>query len=225
MGGGAISEQTLARPFIDIHEQIEKGIAILRQGGLVAYPTDTVYGLGAAMNLSKAVEKIYAVKGRPLSSALPILLADVSQITEVVSVVPPAAKCFIKHFFPGKLTLILPKSRAVPSSVTGGGDTVAVRVPDHPVPVALIKGLGCPIVGTSANLSGKPSALTAGEAANQLGDKIDLVIDGGTSPGGRESTIVDVTKDIPVIVREGAIPVEELRKVCGNILLGKETKA
>jgi L-threonylcarbamoyladenylate synthase len=207
----------LAKPFIDIQQQIEQGISILRKGGLVAYPTDTVYGLGAAMNLPVAVERIYSVKGRSLHSPLPLLLADVSQIADVADSVPASARCFLRNFFPGALTLVLPKSRAVPSSVTGGGDTVAVRVPDHPVPVALIKGLGVPIVGTSANLSGQPSSLTAGEVATQLGKTIDLIIDGGRCPGGKESTIVDVTGEIPVILREGAVSREELEWVCGHI--------
>ncbi len=211
----------LVKPFIDIQEQIEQGISILRKGGLVAYPTDTVYGLGAAMNLPQAVERIYTVKGRSVTSPLPLLLADESQIADVAAVIPLSARCFIRNFFPGALTLVLPASKAVPAVVTGGGGTVAVRVPGHPVPVALIKGLGVPIVGTSANLSGRPSLLTAGEVENQLGKKIDLIVDGGRCPGGKESTIVDVTGEIPVILREGAISREELERVCGRIEVKK----
>ncbi len=211
----------LAKPFIDIQQQIERGITILRQGGLIAYPTDTVYGLGASMSLPQSVARIYEVKGRPQSLPLPLLLADVYQIAEVAGKVPPSAWCFIRNFWPGALTLILPKANSVPAIVTGGGNSVAVRIPDHPVPVALIKGLGVPIVGTSANISGRPSPLTADEVYAQLGDKIDLIIDGGRCSVGRESTIVDVTGETPVIRREGAIPKEELRRVCGNILTGK----
>ena len=211
----------LAKPIIDIRQQIERGIAILRQGGLIAYPTDTVYGLGASMSLPQSVARIYEVKGRPRSLPLPLLLADVSQIAEVTGKVPPSAWCFIRNFFPGALTLILPKADSVPAIVTGGGTSVAVRIPDHPVPVAIIKGLGVPIVGTSANISGRPSPLTAEEVCAQLGDKIDLIIDGGQCPVGKESTIVDVTGEIPVIRREGAISIEELRRVCGNILTEK----
>ena len=207
----------MAKPFIDIQQQIEQGIVILRRGGLVAYPTDTVYGLGAAINQPQAVKRVYAAKGRPSNSPLPVLLADVSQITDVADRVPASAQCFIRNFFPGALTLVLPRSKAVPAVVAGGGDTVAVRVPDHPVPLALIKGLGVPIVGTSANLSGRPSPLTAGEVENQLGKMIDLIVDGGRCPGGKESTIIDVTGETPVILREGAIPREELERVCGHI--------
>ncbi|MDO8715995.1 MAG: L-threonylcarbamoyladenylate synthase [Dehalococcoidales bacterium] len=212
----------LAKPFTYIQQQIERGVTILRQGGLIAYPTDTVYGLGASMSLPQSVARIYEVKGRPRSLPLPLLLADVSQIAEVASKVPPSAWCFINSFFPGALTLILPKAASVPAILTGGGNSVAVRVPDHPVPLALIRGLGAPIVGTSANISGRPSPLTAEEVYAQLGDKVDLIIDGGRCPGGKESTIVDVTGEIPVIRREGAISIEELRRVCGNILTGKE---
>ena len=210
----------LAKPIIDIRQQIESGITILRRGGLIAYPTDTVYGLGASMSLPQSVARIYEVKGRPRSLPLPLLLADVSQIAEVAGEVPLSAWCFINSFFPGALTLILPKAASVPAIITGGGNSVAVRVPDHPVPLALIKGLGSPIVGTSANISGRPSPLTAEEVYAQLGDKVDLIIDGGLCPGGRESTIVDVTGETPVIRREGAISIEELRRVCGNILTG-----
>lgn len=211
----------LANPFTDIQQQIERGITILRQGGLIAYPTDTVYGLGASMSLPQSVARIYEVKRRPRSLPLPLLLADVSQVAEVAGEVPPSAWCFIRNFFPGALTLILPKAGSVPAIVTGGGTSVAIRIPNHPVPVAIIRGLGVPIVGTSANISGRPSPLTAEDVFAQLGDKIDLIIDGGLCPVGKESTIVDVTGEIPVIRREGAISIEELRRVCGNILTGQ----
>ena len=129
-----------------------------------------------------------------------------------------------RNFLPGALTLVLHKSNSVLGIITAGGTTVAVRIPAHPVPVDLIKGLGLPIVGTSANLSGKPSPLIAEDVYSQLGDKIDLVIDGDRCPGGRESTIVDLTGEVPVILREGAISREELEQVCGSIVLPKEAK-
>jgi len=204
---------------LKIEKQIERGVSLLRQGGLVAYPTDTVYGLGACASLPQAVERIYAVKERPRNMPLPLLLADVSQITEVAESVPPIAWRLIDRFFPGALTLVLPKSSSVLDIITGGGATVAVRIPAHPVPIALIEGLGTPIVGTSANLSGKPSPLTAEEVYSQLGDRVDLIIDGGRCPEGKESTVVDVTGKIPVVLREGAISREELKQVCGNIIL------
>jgi len=209
----------LGKPSIDIQQQIERGISILRQGGLVAYPTDTVYGLGACASIPQAVEQVYRVKERSPNMPLPLLLADVSQITEVAEPVPPVAWLLIHSFLPGALTIVLPKSNPVPDIITAGGTTIAVRIPAHPIPIALVKGLGTPIVGTSANLTGRPSPLTADEVYSQLGDKIDLIIDGGRCPGSRESTIVDVTKETPVVLREGAISREELEQVCGNILL------
>ncbi len=202
----------------DVQQQVETGIYILKQGGIVAFPTDTVYGLGACANIPKAVEHVYQVKERPQNMALPLLLAHISQISEVAEFVPQVAWLLADKFLPGALTIVLYKAKSVPDIITAGGRTVAVRVPAHPVPVALVQGLGAPVVGTSANLSGEPSALTAGEVYSQFGDNIDLVIDGGRCPGGRESTIVDVTGEVPVVLREGAISREELQRVCGEIV-------
>ncbi len=185
---------------------------------MVIYPTDTVYGLGAGVNIPEAVERVYRVKERPSNMALPLLLADISQISEVAESVLPIAWLLAKEFLPGALTMVLPRSRSIPDTITAGGKTVAIRIPAHPVPVALVRGLGTPIVGTSANLSGKPSALTADEVYSQLRDKVDLVIDGGKCPGGRESTIIDVTGEVPKILREGAISEKKLRQVCGSII-------
>ena len=203
----------------DIQRQVDRGISILKQGGIVAFPTDTVYGLGAGANLHQAVERIYQVKGRPRNMALPLLLAHISQISEVAESVPPIVWLLVRKFMPGALTIVLHKSSSVLDIVTGGGATVAVRVPAHPIPIALADGLGMPIVGTSANLSGKPSDLTSGEVYAQFGAKIDLIIDGGRCPGGRESTVVDVTGERPVVLREGAISQDELKKVCENMVL------
>ena len=203
---------------LSIQQQVEEGIAILKQGGLVAFPTDTVYGLGAWSNLQEAVERIYRVKERPRNMSLPLLLAGTSQISEVAHSVPPVAWLLARNFLPGALTLVLHKAKSVPEIITAGGATVAVRVPAHPVPVALVRGLGAPIVGTSANLSGQPSPLTADEVYSQFGDKVDFIIDGGRCTGGKESTIVDVTGEAPVILREGAISRDELRRVYHGIM-------
>ena len=202
----------------DLKKQIKQAVAILKNGGLVSYPTDTVYGLGACMTDTKAVDRIFQVKGRPKGMALPVLLADVTQIKDIVISVPPIAQRLADEFFPGALTIILPKSDYMPDIITGGGRTVAFRIPDHPVPLALIRGLGKPIVGTSANLSGQPSALTAMEVQAQIGDKIDMVIDGGKCPGGIESTVIDLSGERPVIRRQGAISVERLRKILPDII-------
>jgi L-threonylcarbamoyladenylate synthase len=194
----------------DIHQAID----ILRGGGIVAYPTDTVYGLGADAFRDSAVERVYEAKKRPRHMALPLLLSDSADMVKVAFDVPDLAWRLAERFFPGALTLVLWKAPAVPSIVTGGGDTIAVRVPRHPIPIALIKGLGSPIIGTSANLSGQPSPLTAQEVHRQLGGKADLIIDGGRCPGGIESTVLDLTGDIPRIVREGAIPKGIIEEIC-----------
>lgn len=195
---------------LSLQQQIEQGISVLKEGGIVAFPTDTVYSLGASISITPAVERVYRVKQRPRQRALPVLLADISQIGEVAKAVPQVAWLLAEKFLPGALTLVLPKLESVPDIVTSGGNTVAVRVPAHPIPIALVRGMGTPVVGTSANLSGQPSALTYEEALTQLGNKVDLIIDGGKCPGGTESTIVDLTGETPVILREGAISREEL---------------
>lgn len=206
----------------DTQQQIKQGIRILKDGGLVAYPTDTVYGLGACAGLPKAVERIYYVKQRPLNMLLPLLMADISQIEEFTESIPPAARLLINRFLPGALTLVLPASGIVPDIITGGGKSVALRIPAHPVPLALIKGLGFPVVGTSANLSGMASPLTADNVRSQLGNNVDLIINGGRCPGGKESTVVDVTGESVIILREGAISRQELEQVCPVIHEKKE---
>lgn len=211
----------LAQLPLDIKKQVEEAISVLKQGGIVAFPTDTVYGLGACATNQQAVERVYEVKGRPQNMALPLLLAHVSQISEVAEPVPQIAWLLARNFLPGALTLVLPKSKTVPDFVTAGGTTVAVRIPAHPIPVALAEGLGAPVIGTSANLSGKPSALTAEEVYSQFGNKIDLVIDGGRCPGGRESTVVDATGETLVVLREGAIARKELEQVWGSVVFKK----
>ncbi|UCD54170.1 MAG: threonylcarbamoyl-AMP synthase [Dehalococcoidia bacterium] len=205
----------------DMQKQVKEGISILKRGGIVAFPTDTVYGLGACVSNQQAVERVYVVKERPRNIALPLLLANTSQINEVAKAVPEVAWLLVRHFLPGALTIVLPKADSLSDIASGGGTTIAVRIPAHPIPIALAEGLGAPIVGTSANLSGKPSTLTADEVYLQFGDKIDLVIDGGRCPGGKESTIVDVTGETPAILREGAITEKELKQVCNSIIFKK----
>jgi L-threonylcarbamoyladenylate synthase len=199
-----------------IQEQLEKGVAILKEGGVIAFPTDTVYGLGASSAIDSAVKRVYRIKGRPSNQALPLLLADLSQLEEVAISIPASARLLAERFWPGALTLVLLKSDYVPDIVSGGGKTIAVRIPAHPIPTALARGLGKPIVGTSANLSGQPSALTAEEAREQLGSMVDYIIK-GECPGGRESTVVDLSGESPVILREGALSIEILRQICPEI--------
>ena len=194
-----------------LRKQVENGVKILKEGGIVAFPTDTIYGLGADAFNPKAVEKIYEVKKRPGHLSFPLLLADISQITVVAQSPSGIALFLARRFWPGGLTLVLPRANSLPLYLTNG-TSVAVRVPNHWVCLTLIQHLGSPVIGTSANISGKPSVLTADEVKLQLGDKIDLIIDGGRCPGGRESTIVDVTSEVPVVLRRGIIPQYEIEE-------------
>jgi L-threonylcarbamoyladenylate synthase len=196
-----------------VQKQIEKGIEIIRKGGVVAFPTDTVFGLGAGAYLESAIERIFQVKQRPPEMALPLLIGSVAQVHEVALDVPAYGWRLIKEFFPGGLTLVVFRTRVVKNIITGGGDTVAIRMPDHPVPQALIRGSGMPIVGTSANISGQSNPLTIEGVRQQIGDKVDMVIEGGPLPKGIESTVVDVTGPLPVVLRVGAISREELESV------------
>ncbi|HIE17164.1 MAG TPA: threonylcarbamoyl-AMP synthase [Dehalococcoidia bacterium] len=194
--------------------QVRKSVEVLNRGGIIAYPTDTVYGLGCNAFDTTAVEKIYRVKQRPFNQPLPILLADIAQLSSLVSSVTGVARFLMKRFWPGGLTLVLPKATSVPQIVTAGSDKVAIRIPSHTVPIAIIQQLGAAIIGTSANISEKPSPVTAEGVKQQLGSQVDLIIDAGKCPGGRESTVVDITSGTPVILREGIIPAEAIKKAC-----------
>jgi L-threonylcarbamoyladenylate synthase len=191
--------------------EIEKGVIILRDGGVIAFPTDTVYGLGADAFNSTAVERIYEIKSRPKHQQLPLLIADIERLTALAEPIPKIAWFLARRFWPGGLTLVLSKTALVPTYLASG-PTIAVRIPNHPVCLDLIQHLGNPIIGTSANISGHPAALTAEEVRQQLRGKIDLIINGGKCPGGKESTIVDVTHEEPIILRQGIISSHEIDK-------------
>ncbi len=187
-----------------------RAVEALLRGQIIVYPTDTVYGLGCRIDDERAVRRILEVKRRPPTAPLPVLLADPAQLAEYVRAIPPAARRLISRFWPGALTVIFRRSDKIPAIVAGGGETVAVRVPGHPVPRALVRATGVPLVGTSANSHGAPPPHTAQAAVYDLGDRVDLVLDGGRAPLGRESTVVDVTGETPAIIREGAIPARDL---------------
>jgi len=190
--------------------QIDKAVDILKAGGIVAYPTDTVYGLGADAFNVRAVARIYKVKDRSRDMPLPVLLADAEQVVLVAGSVSHYARVLMERFWPGGLTLILFTAASFPGVVTAGKDRVAVRVPDHIVPLTLIRRFGGPIIGTSANMSNKPSPVMAQGVEEQLGGQVELIIDGGRCPGGIESTVVDVTGDVPVVLRRGIVPEGEV---------------
>jgi L-threonylcarbamoyladenylate synthase len=192
-----------------LQREIEKGVKILQKGGVIAFPTDTVYGLGSDAFNPTAVEMIYEIKNRPKNRQLPLLIAGVEQLVTLADPIPEIAWFLAKRFWPGGLTLVLSKADLLPA-YPAPESTIAVRVPDYPVCLALIQRLGNPIIGTSANISGRPPALTAEEVGQQLGEKIDFIINGGKCPGGKESTVVDVTHESPIILRQGIIPSHEI---------------
>jgi L-threonylcarbamoyladenylate synthase len=196
----------------EIALQLDRAIEIVKAGGIVAFPTDTVYGLGGDAFNSEVAERIYRVKKRPRSLPLPVLLADSTQVSAVVSFTPDIARFLMKRFWPGGLTLVLPKAASLPEIISAGSAKVAIRIPNHVVPLALIHGLGTPIIGTSANISNKPSPVTAEEVEQQLGSQVDLIINTGRCAGGLESTVVDVTGKTPVILRQGIIPEDEIKR-------------
>ncbi len=184
---------------------------ILQKGGVIAFPTDTVYGLGADAYNARAVERVYDIKNRPKYQQFSLLIADVKQMITLAGPIPEIAWFLARRFWPGGLTLVLSKANSVPAYLASG-PTIAVRIPNHPVCLAVIKGLGNPITGTSANASGHPAALTAQEVQQQLGGKIDLIINGSKCPGGKESTIVDTAREPPTILRQGIIPSHDIDK-------------
>ena len=187
---------------------------LLREGGVVAYPTDTVYGLGAAVFNANGVSTLFAIKGRGREQGVPVLIASDSQLREVAVDVPDAALALAARFWPGQLTLVLSRHPDLPMGITGGASTVAVRLPDHPCPQTLISACGGPITGTSANKHGGPEPLSAEDVHQQLGNRVGLILDGGPSPRSLPSTIVDVTSVPARLLRLGAISLDELRAVC-----------
>jgi L-threonylcarbamoyladenylate synthase len=196
---------------------IMEAAAIIRAGGLVAFPTETVYGLGADGLNPAALRRIYAVKGRPPDNPLILHLASLDQLPLVAAGVPEAAYPLMRRFWPGALTLVLPKAPGVPDIATGGLATVAVRMPDHPVALALIKEAGTPLAAPSANRSGRPSPTTAQHVFDDLRGSIPLILDSGPTAIGVESTVLDVTTAPPVLLRPGGIPRDALDAVCGPI--------
>lgn len=200
-------------------EDINTAGEILKNGGLVAFPTETVYGLGANALDEKAVKSIYAAKGRPCDNPLIVHIAEKEDIIPLVKEVTPKAKALIDAFFPAPLTVILKKSDVVPDVTSGGLDTVAVRMPQNETARAVIKAAGCPIAAPSANTSGLPSPTKASHVISDMTGKIDAVIDGGDCEYGVESTVITLAGDVPVILRPGAVTKEMLEKVIGRVEL------
>ena len=197
----------------------------LRRGGLVAFPTETVYGLGVNAFDREAVKRLFAAKQRPPNDPLIVHVTSIDSIAALASHVPNSVARLARRFWPGPLTVIVPRSYQVPDEVTAGLSTVAVRVPLHPVARALIKAAGVPVAAPSANLFSRPSPTQASHVLDDLDGRIDLIVDGGTTTIGVESTVLDLTCDPPTILRPGAVTVEMLREVLGRVDVSRGSAA
>ena len=191
-------------------------VRLLRAGRVIAFPTDTVYGVGANGFNERAIEQIYVVKDRPRDKAIPYLLANAADISHVARDVPDAARLLADKFWPGGLTLVVPAAARVPRILTAGGDSVAVRVPNQSTTRALIDAVGAPLATTSANLSGAIDPASASEVLAQLNGRIPFILDGGATPGNVPSTVVDVTTDPPTVRRVGVISIGEIQQALGR---------
>ena len=213
--------------FLSEHDPLcaETAAAIIKNGGLVAIPTETVYGLGANGLDEAAVLKIFEAKGRPQDNPLILHIADPGQIESLCHHIPQAAYDLAEAFWPGPLTMVLPARKAIPKRTTGGLDTVGVRCPDSEITRAIIRASGVPIAAPSANISGKPSTTTAEHVRHDHDGRIDMIVDGGPCRVGVESTIVDLTEERPRLLRPGGIGPEQLMEVLGDLVVDKAVTA
>jgi L-threonylcarbamoyladenylate synthase len=198
---------------------LARAAGILRRGGLVAFPTETVYGLGAHALDADAVARIYAAKGRPGYNPLIVHVADADAARALTRVWPAEAEALAAAFWPGPLTLVLPKNDRVPDAVTAGLPSVALRVPAHPVAHALLRAAGLPVAAPSANRSTEVSPTTAQHVVRSLGDRVDVILDGGPCPVGIESTVLSLAGAVPTLLRPGTISVDDLRPVIGDVAM------
>ncbi len=191
---------------------LTKAVEILANGGIIAYPTETFYGLGADATNEKAIEKIFAVKGRDFKNPISLIIGQADDIYPLVQNIPQTAKKLMAAFWPGALTIVFPAADNVSPLLTAGSGKIGLRVSSHPIAREIVQKLKRPLTATSANLSGAPECAKASEVAEQIGDKIDAIVDLGDTPGMKGSTIIDVTCDPPVILREGAISRKTIEK-------------
>ncbi|MDR1066231.1 MAG: threonylcarbamoyl-AMP synthase [Clostridiales bacterium] len=214
------SVNTLVLKYNGENDVIAKAASVLKKGGLVAFPTETVYGLGANGLDPDAASKIYAAKGRPVDNPLILHIASFGDLESVVSEIPEKAEKLAQAFWPGPLTLVLKKHSRVPDAVTCGLPAAAVRFPKNPVAAKLIRAAGFPLAAPSANSSGKPSPTKASHVAFDLSGKIDMIVDGGTCSLGIESTIIDASKNVLRLLRPGAVTLEDIEREVGRIEAG-----
>ena len=199
--------------------KIKQAAKIIKSGNLVAFPTETVYGLGANALDSKSVKKIFIAKGRPSDNPLIIHISDIADLKILVDSIPNTAHELINKFWPGPLTLVLKKSKIVPKITTGGINTVAIRMPENKIAQALIRETGVPIAAPSANVSGRPSPTTSEHVSNDLDGKISMIIDGGKTNIGIESTVIDLSRKTPLLLRPGGVTLEQLQYIIGKITI------
>jgi L-threonylcarbamoyladenylate synthase len=202
---------------VDAEKPDEKGIRetvqIIRQGGVVAYPTESFYGLGVDPSGEKAVERLFQIKRRQREQPILVLIPSIETLDFLVRRVPAAARILMHAFWPGGLTLVFDASDRVPRTITGGTGKIGIRVSSHPIAASLVGAVGGPITSTSANVTGKQPCRTAHEVARQLGRQVDVILDGGTTPGKSASTVLDVTMEPPAILREGMISRAQIEQV------------
>ncbi len=208
--------QVLDTRSVPAEEIAARAVASLAAGGLVAMPTDTVYGLAANAALDPAVRRLFAIKQRPADNPLPVLIADARELNEVAAEISPVAHKLAEHFWPGPLTLVLRKCAAISDLVTAGRPTVGVRVPDHDLTRDILRRADFPVVVTSANLSGDAEAVAPSQVLTGLGGAIDMLVDDGCCPGGQSSTVLDVTCSPPRILRPGPISWPDIEAVIGR---------
>jgi len=199
---------------------LDAALGYLRSLQPVVFPTDTVYGVGADLWIDRAVRALYAVKRRPLSMPIPVLVSSPEGVERVASLLPPSFSRLVERFWPGGLTLIVPRRKSVPDALCAGGETVAVRMPDHPVALGIIAAMGGALAATSANLSGHPAPRTAQDALGGLACRVPLILDGGVCPGGVASTIIDLASDPAMLLRAGPIPHALLQTLLPGLQVG-----
>lgn len=197
---------------------IEKAAQLIKAGKIIAFPTDTIYGLGADATSDKAVKKVFRIKGRSINKSLSINVPNL-EMAKKIAIISPLAQKLIKAFWPGALTIVLPlrEKNMLSPFITAGRGTIGIRIPSHPIPIELMKNLDIPITSTSANISGYPSPLNTQMVNDQLGKKIDFIIDGGTTNLKESSTIIDMSEDVPTLIREGALALSDIEKVIGKV--------
>jgi len=220
-GGGDASPHRIARllPVDPQHPDsgaLDEARRCLLDDGLIAFPTESFYGLGVPAASAAAVERLFALKRRPADQPVPVIVADRRQVATVIETIPPLAEELMAHFWPGPLTIVMQARAVLPPRLTGGTGRLGVRLPGLPLP-ALVAAAAGPMTATSANRSGDPPATTAMMVRASLGDELDLILDGGATPGGLPSTVLDVTVEPPLLLRPGRISEEQLLKICGRV--------